>query len=203
MFKMCGRQRKWEAQQGTADEIKTRPRQMFVTQSRYLVEKVQEDYIKLFESFAMAKRKSADQPVPGRFSKDDELFDLDEEEYWSDELPKQFSALEDKHFPLFITYDHVIPHLLACVYLLSIFQLCRLLEEDFIKDDSFVGRVGIRGNILDETADLSSDYMERRKEAFVSYDIFLSCYWAHFPENLRKRIGMSLTLCGYCRSNDI
>lgn len=185
MFKMCGRQRAWEAQ-GLR-----RPRQVFLTQSRFLVEKVEDDFIKLSNSLAMAKRKSVEEPVAGIFSHGDELLDLDEEEYWSNDLPKEFSALEEKHFPLFITYDHVRLSFLRIELLIeSSSQLCRLLEGDFAKEEGFVGRVGTRGNILDETADLSCDYMERRKAAFVSYDVFLSSYWAHFPEPLRKRLGI-------------
>ena len=37
----------------------------------------------------------------------DGLIDLDDEGNWRDDLPKQFSLLEEKHFPLFITYDKV------------------------------------------------------------------------------------------------
>ena len=38
---------------------------------------------------------------------EDGLIDVDDEENWWDDLPKQFSLLEEKHFPLFITYDKV------------------------------------------------------------------------------------------------
>ena len=38
---------------------------------------------------------------------EDGLIDVDDEENWRDDLPKQFSLLEEKHFPLFITYDKV------------------------------------------------------------------------------------------------
>ena len=108
MFKMCGRQREWEVQRRLPGSGHLRrPRQVFVTKSRFLVDKVQDDFVKLSNFLEMAKRKSAETPVSGMFSHRDELFDLDEEDYWSDDLPQKFSALEDKHFPLFITYDRV------------------------------------------------------------------------------------------------
>ena len=38
---------------------------------------------------------------------EDGLTDDDDDVNWRDDLPKQFSLLEEKHFPLFITYDKV------------------------------------------------------------------------------------------------
>lgn len=109
MFKMCGIQRDWEARNASTDKgpPPPRPRQMFVTKSQSLVEKVQEDFMKLSESLEMGGLKSADVRTREEPDNEDELFDLDEEVFWSNDLPTEFSALEDKHFPLFITYDHV------------------------------------------------------------------------------------------------
>lgn len=35
----------------------------------------------------------------------------------------------------------------------------------------------------------SSEYMLQRRKSFISFDIFLEEYWAHFPQSLTKGIG--------------
>jgi hypothetical protein len=76
-----------------------------------LAGKVEEYFLKLMESLVMGSHTLQELAVivknrPVR-QDDDGLIDVDDEENWRDDLPKQFSLLEDKHFPLFITYDKV------------------------------------------------------------------------------------------------
>ena len=42
----------------------------------------------------------------------------------------------------------------------------------------------------DDGRNLSNDYMQQRRAAFVSYSIFLESYWTHFPQPLTKGLGM-------------
>lgn len=76
-----------------------------------LAGKVEEYFLKLMESLVMGSHSLQELAVivknkPVR-QDEDGLIDVDDEENWRDDLPKQFSLLEEKHFPLFITYDKV------------------------------------------------------------------------------------------------
>lgn len=87
-----------------------RPRQIFVTKSRMLAMKVQEYFAKLAGSLAMASHSPADLtnlPTAPRYQADLGLVDVDDIEDWRTDLPAKYSELEEKHFPLFITFDGV------------------------------------------------------------------------------------------------
>jgi hypothetical protein len=76
-----------------------------------LAGKVEEYFLKLMESLVMGSHSLQELAVivknrPVR-QDEDVLIDVDDEENWRDDLPKQFSLLEEKNFPLFITYDKV------------------------------------------------------------------------------------------------
>jgi hypothetical protein len=75
-----------------------------------LAGKVEEYFLKLMESLVMGSHSLQELAVivknkPVR--QEEGLIDADDDENWRDDLPKQFSLLEEKHFPLFITYDKV------------------------------------------------------------------------------------------------
>lgn len=75
-----------------------------------LAGKVEEYFLKLMESQVMGTHSLQELAVivknkPAR--QEDGLIDVDDEENWRPDLPTQFSLLEEKHFPLFITYDKV------------------------------------------------------------------------------------------------
>ena len=79
-----------------------KPRQVFVTQSRVLAQRVQEYYQNLVTA-ASSTSHGAEQ------AQDEEhvLADLDDEDASTFGLPPSYSMLEEKHFPLFLTYDQV------------------------------------------------------------------------------------------------
>ena len=105
---MLGIERAWDGVQESLDADIPRPRQVFVTQSRVLAEKVEEYYRKLAESHAAASRTEEESAQLGtRKAEDRALVDQDEEEFWRGTLPKKFGDLTDEHFPLFVTFDHV------------------------------------------------------------------------------------------------
>lgn len=94
---------------GRKDSAK--PRQLFVTQSRVLAGKVEEYFSKLMEALATAKHTPKEL---ARLAKNIQahreeagLVDLDDDVNWRNDLPDRFSGLEDRHFPLFITFDRV------------------------------------------------------------------------------------------------
>ena len=110
LFKMLGMERAWENVSNTVDGGISRPRQVFVTQSRVLAEKVEEYYKKLAESHIAATRTEQESNELGAKKEkpaDRALVDQDEEELWRGSLPKKYSELGDEHFPMFVTFDHV------------------------------------------------------------------------------------------------
>ena len=110
LFKMLGIERTYDSMRDTMLETFHKPRQIFVTQSRVLAEKVEEYFAKLSESHAAAQR-TAEQSVQMAQTKltsqDQGLVDRDEEQYHRGDLPKSYGDLRDQHFPLFLTFDHV------------------------------------------------------------------------------------------------
>lgn len=103
-----------------------RPRQVFVTKSRMLAKKVQEYFSKLASSLVMASQTFAELmrlPKSAQYQEDDlGLVDVDDIIDWRSDLPAKFSELEEKHFPLFITFDGVRDHL----FLYSQFSFIRI-----------------------------------------------------------------------------
>ena len=87
-----------------------RPRQVFVTQSRILAKKVKE-YFKTLARALHVSTQSSDQLVGSQELAADEDNDLnialDDIKDWYKDLPSKFSELEDRHFPLFVTYSTV------------------------------------------------------------------------------------------------
>jgi len=94
-------------------------RQVFVTQSGVLAERVEEYFHNLLQSCVMESRmgEEFEWTAAKRKEKKKTLMDLDEEDNSSSHLPTRFSQLEDKHFPLFLTF-HKVPVFLV---FLSIF----------------------------------------------------------------------------------
>lgn len=180
LFKMLGIERAWDTIREDLDVNTARPRQVFVTQSRVLAEKVEEYYRKLTEAYVAEMRSAQESEKLGTQKQNPEdraLVDQDEEEFWRGSLPKRFSELQDEHFPLFLTFDH----------------LCRLLEGDLRAYNK--GEFALSGANDDDTADpstVASDYMLQRRDLFVSYGTFLQAYWPHLPQNLTKNLDPAL-----------
>ncbi|KAG2023736.1 hypothetical protein CC2G_001355 [Coprinopsis cinerea AmutBmut pab1-1] len=162
LFKMLGIERAYGLQ---TDASVTKPRQIFVTQSRVLATRVEEYFAKLLDSLAAAKksRKELKEIAKEKKAQQEEtsagLYDQEDDVTWKAGLPQKFSLLEDEHFPLFVTYE----------------KLSQLLEGDILDDDptspkSPVGRNG----------------------RFITYDVFMEQYWPHFPQNLTKNLDPSL-----------
>jgi len=103
LFKILGIQRAWEM--STVDMPK--PRQIFVTKSRVLATKVEEYFTKLLESLALAGYTLQELAKLKSQSVQDGLVDLDDTPESQMNVPTRYSELEDKHFPLFITFDRV------------------------------------------------------------------------------------------------
>ncbi|KAF8554534.1 hypothetical protein OG21DRAFT_1462307 [Imleria badia] len=156
LFKMLGIQRAWEMRSSDM----SRPRQIFVTKSGVLATKVQEYFTKLLESLALAgysledlKRMQARNTESGLFDRDDE---------GRADVPQKYSALEENHFPLFVTFD----------------QLARMIAVDVLSgDDPSAQRFS---KIFVDTDEVEA------QDSFVTYDVFSRTYWPHFPQPLTK-----------------
>lgn len=91
-------------EESPGEEIPKR-RQLFVTQSRILAEKVEEHFAKLSAGYrpsANTAAKAAKTKTPTSA-----LVDIDDELNWRSDLPTRYSDLRDEHFPLFVTFDRV------------------------------------------------------------------------------------------------
>ncbi|KAJ7725516.1 hypothetical protein DFH07DRAFT_853912 [Mycena maculata] len=92
-------------------------RQLFVTQSRILAEKVEEHFTKLSAGYRpSANAEKATKANTATAA----LVDIDDELNWRSDLPTRYSDLRDEHFPLFVTFD----------------RLCGMLENDMADEPS-------------------------------------------------------------------
>ena len=107
VFKILGIERTWKHHRQDFSRALARPRQIFITQSKVLATKVEEYYLKLSQSLAAEQRTSQESTRISFNKEQTDLIDEDEEDLYHSQLPDRFSALEDKHFPLFLTYDQV------------------------------------------------------------------------------------------------
>ena len=102
---MFGIERAWQ-NQGC---VGPRPRQMFITKSRLLAEKVERDYVGLLYSLSIGPDALYVRERIQRWNsrRKKVIFNPDDTEGKRDDLPQKFSELRDSHFPLFITMDTV------------------------------------------------------------------------------------------------
>ncbi|KAK7034640.1 hypothetical protein VNI00_012282 [Paramarasmius palmivorus] len=143
-------------------EAISRPRQVFITQSRSLATRVEESYAKLTKALTthgknLKQLKEIAAEQKDRIQHQTGLVDHDEEEDYRSSLPARFSQLRDEHFPLFVTFD----------------KLCKLLEADARDREDPNSRKAPTGSLVD-------------------YDTFLGEYWPHFSQTLMKGLDPSL-----------
>jgi hypothetical protein len=106
VFKIFGIERAWQ-NQGC---IGPHPRQLFITKSRLLAEKVEQDYVNLLYSLSTGPNSPLyvrERIQRWESTRKKVIFNPDDTEGKRDDLPKKFSELRDSHFPLFLTMDTV------------------------------------------------------------------------------------------------
>ncbi|KAG0703070.1 hypothetical protein DFH29DRAFT_918710 [Suillus ampliporus] len=160
LFKILGIQRAWQM---SADGM-PKPRQIFVTKSRVLATKVEEYFTKLLESLALAGYTLQELATMKAQSVQEGLVDLDDMPESQMNIPMKYSELEDKHFPLFVTFD----------------RLAKMVAADILSKDNPETR---------DSAELffHADDAEAH-DSFVTYEVFANQYWPHFPQNLTKNL---------------
>ncbi|KAF9642213.1 P-loop containing nucleoside triphosphate hydrolase protein, partial [Thelephora ganbajun] len=193
LFKMLGIQHTWQQY----PDMGPKPRQVFVTQSQVLATKVEEYFVKLTLSLETAACSREElRVIENDVEQKTELVGQEDNKQWRSDLPKRFSELLDKHFPLFITYD----------------RLCVMLENDIGlggRDDGLITpKKHVRGHEATSSMSLtsprnsrlragcgitsSSDYMQQFRRNFVSYGVFLASYWDHLPQTLTRVLDPAL-----------
>jgi hypothetical protein len=102
MYKMLGIEK-------TARTAGKNVRQVFITQSKVLAEKVEESFNNMIQSYSghLLSAEERQWRAMTRKHADKHLVELDAEDDSFTNLPSHFSKLEDKHFPLFLTFDKV------------------------------------------------------------------------------------------------
>jgi hypothetical protein len=105
LFKMLGIERAWKKQ----SDAGPRPRQIFITKSRRLADKVEEDYVNfLFSLCSNSDMSEYDrEQIRRRSTRKMDTFDPDDGWASRDDLPRRYSQLSDSNFPLFVTLDMV------------------------------------------------------------------------------------------------
>ncbi|KAI9566690.1 hypothetical protein HD554DRAFT_2315329 [Boletus coccyginus] len=158
LFKMFGIQRTWEMEMSGMPK----PRQIFVTKSRVLATKVQEYFTKLLESLALVGYSLEELKRMRLRARDTEsgLVDADDED--RTDIPQRYSALEENHFPLFVTFD----------------KLARMIAADVLGDNNPEARHFAKFFI--NTDDVQA------QNSFVTYGVFARTYWPHFSQQLTK-----------------
>ncbi|KAL1662505.1 hypothetical protein GGF50DRAFT_58831, partial [Schizophyllum commune] len=167
LYKMLGIER---AQRLNGEGTSRTVRQLFVTQSHVLVEKVQEAYDKLAKSLHVEGSSKKDlmslkEERPG--TRRDYLIKNDTKTVQKEMSVQRFSELTDQHFPLFLTYD----------------KLCTLLEGDVLPSEERL--------IGEDFSDLTPRIMQRTGQ-LVTYRLFFTEYWPHFSQTLTKGLDPAL-----------
>ncbi|KDN37508.1 hypothetical protein RSAG8_10107, partial [Rhizoctonia solani AG-8 WAC10335] len=187
VFKMLGIEKMFEwAEEG-------RPRQVFITQSPELAQRVQDYYQALVQTDSNQSARSTELATDDNESI---LADLRDEDVEAFGLPSRYSLLEDKHFPLFLTFD----------------QLCSLLEEDYKFEFGRIARLQASARRFDPKfrveidnepdqsyinerllpAVLTMDKIKENKHASVTFEVFAIAYWPHFDQRLTKELDPAL-----------
>jgi hypothetical protein len=78
----------------------------------FLSAKVDEYFMKLSLSLAAGSRSPAElkELIAGKVRQGSRMVAAEDDTKWRSDLPSRFSALQDHHFPLFITFDAVCTH---------------------------------------------------------------------------------------------
>ncbi|KAM5542265.1 hypothetical protein V8D89_004138, partial [Ganoderma adspersum] len=175
VFKILGIERTYDT--GSFRGALAKPRQLFVTQSQVLAKKVEDYYSKLYQSHATAHLSPVQlkEMASRKRARRERMVDEDEEIFYTSTLPRRYGALEDSHFPLFLTYNH----------------LCRLLEGEFrylVEQEKVdANKASLLRDIMKlrprPTRFQTGRYLQDERDSFLDYETFLEVYWSHFPEN--------------------
>ena len=98
LFKMLMVESVWHQYSG---DVGAKPRQLFLTRSQHLADKVEESFSRLYRTHVLEKRNSA------AAADADISVDFGDRPVWNARRPDAFSGLTNEHFPLFLSFDAV------------------------------------------------------------------------------------------------
>ncbi|TDL19417.1 hypothetical protein BD410DRAFT_842137 [Rickenella mellea] len=110
LFKMIGLERS----SAQFHRSSTKIRQVFVTRSKILTERVDDFFRKLLTSVSLVPQSYAQLRTESRPRR--MLTDIGDDHTRKSHLPERYSELADEHFPLFVTFDHLIELLEADMF---------------------------------------------------------------------------------------
>ena len=189
LFKMLWIERAYQM----SIEHTARPRQVFVTKSRKLAQKVEEHFTKYLASLVFSSETRRD--VQGLKSKtsrkdgdDENLWNEDDDAEWRNDLPKRFSELEDCQFPLFLTFDQVCTAIYRWHRTKESWnrQLCSMLEADTNEAQEHLTNTFSTAQPAFTTRQTNT--LANKMGKLVTFDRFLGDYWPHFTQSLRKNL---------------
>lgn len=202
VFKMINYEmlRMQQVKQQTGPLYRRPLRQLFVTQSRILAGRVQEYFSKMMLSHTTGQKSLRELErlaQRNQVKEGDEMPDMDDGDDERTDLPKKFSELEDRHFPLFLTVDQLCK-LLEADCSLSFKRRPRTREHRRAEQRSYAAAAIDRDmDIMDDEDDISasgvtyssSTGVVAEQASIVTYDVFQYAYWPRFPEPLTKGLG--------------
>lgn len=104
LFKMLAIHRTWQQY----PDMGPKPRQVFITQSPVLADKVAKYFAKLILTYESTTYSQEElRKIEEDLEQEKELVNQKDRTDWRPDLPESFWGLLDEHFPLFITYDRV------------------------------------------------------------------------------------------------
>lgn len=169
LFKMIGIESSWRY---LRDEGGMKPRQLFITRSQHLADKVKEEFARLHKTHVSGGlTASGDVGTPDVHGWDAVK-----------PLPAKFSALEEHHFPVFVSFDKVGFEFVQCILIPTTLQLCSMLEADLTLQT--YSSTGSHGQSTQRSFD----------RQLLTYKMFLNQYWSEFPEHLISGQGKSLRM---------
>lgn len=99
LFKMINMESAWYQYGG---DVALKPRQLFVTRSQHLADRVRESFARLYETHVVGSQPS-DSDENSSWTGTNQTTIA-----WNSDVPDGFDELKAEHFPLFISYDKVI-----------------------------------------------------------------------------------------------
>ncbi|KAI6022557.1 hypothetical protein EDC04DRAFT_2936725 [Pisolithus marmoratus] len=159
LFKMLGIQRAWQLH--SEGSGMPRPRQLFVTKSAVLANKVEEYFVKLLESLSLAGCTLEELARLKSRSAFRRLVDNDDVPAAQSGIPPRYSELEDHHFPLFLTFD----------------RLANMIAADILDTDC--PEAGRAAKLFGRSQD------PEVLGSFVTDDVFRHRYWPHLAHLTR------------------
>ncbi|TFK22052.1 hypothetical protein FA15DRAFT_758287 [Coprinopsis marcescibilis] len=207
LFKMLGLERTFSY----FDDIgKPRPRQLFVTQSRVLADRVEDYFNKLMASLKLGGKTDSElaqvaaNQKAAKESARKTLFHKNDNVFWKAMLPKKFSQLQDEHFPLFLTFDKlaelIVSDLLDNIAAAEAHANAILDDQDTVDEPSASGRttkevdaatIRLNKPVLASCSHMFESFLSNDKK-LLNYTTFLTRYWPHFPQHLTRGLDPSL-----------